>query len=126
MPRLAIVMILTISITLIIVYRKNIIEGLDKFCNWMQDHIELGPFLLAISFVLLTPLLIPATLVIVPTGLIMQRVFQKKWKAILIGSLTSFLGLWIGSLISFLIGRYIMRDLTQRLNKNYKIMKALD
>jgi len=119
-------MILTISIALIIVYRKNLIEGLGKFCNWMQDHIELGPFLLAISFVVLTPLLIPATLVIVPTGLIMQRVFQNKLKAILIGSLTSFLGLWIGSLISFLIGRYIMRDLTQRLNKNYKIMKALD
>ena len=92
----------------------------------MQDHTELGPFLLAISFALLTPLLIPATLVIVPTGLIMQRVFEEKWKAILIGTLTSFLGLWIGSLISFLIGRYIMRDLTQRLNGKYKIMKALD
>ena len=48
------------------------------------------------------------------------------WKSIIYGSITAYLGTWIGSLLAFLIGRYIFRDLARCLSDRYKIMRALD
>ena len=44
----------------------------------------------------------------------------------MIGTLTVFIGTWIGSIVSFVLGRYVLHGCVSRLNKRLKIMGALD
>ena len=43
-----------------------------------------------------------------------------------VGTFTVFVGTWFGSVLSFLMGRYVMRDCTMRLSQKYKLMKTLE
>lgn len=60
------------------------------------------------------------------TGFIMHAVFKTVWKSVLVGTLTVFIGTWLGSALAFILGRYVLRDLTNRLIKYFKIMRALN
>ena len=92
----------------------------------MKANRELGPFLMALACVIATPLAVPGALMTIGTGFILYTVYGVVWEAVLIGTLTVFLGTWFGSGIAFLIGRYVLRDLTGRLIRRYKTMSALD
>ena len=65
---------------------------------------------------------VPGAVMTLGTGFIMHTVYKKLWKSILVGTLTVFTGTWIGSTISFILGRYVLRDLTNWLFKKFKIM----
>ena len=61
------------------------------------------------------------------TGFIMDVVYEgEHWKSITVGVLTVFIGTWLGSLLSFFIGRYVFRELTLQMAKRYRVMRALD
>ena len=113
-------------VTLVFVYYSEIADRFDDLADWIRDNKVLGPVVLAISFAIVTPLMFPGGFINIGTGFVMSRVFEEKWKAILVGSLTAFFGEWIGSCISFVCGRYLLRDLARRLKNRFKIMNALD
>ena len=46
--------------------------------------------------------------------------------SVLVGTLTVFFGTWLGTCFSFFLGRYVLRDLTLRLNGRFVMMRALD
>ena len=69
-------MILTASFTLVFVYNEKVMEGVQTFCDWMQDNPHLGPVALAATFVITTPLFVPGTLMSVTTGFIMSNVYE--------------------------------------------------
>ena len=125
-PRLLIVAIVITSITLVIVYPSEIQDGIDNYCVWMKANQELGPFLLSFACVIATPLAVPGALMTIGTGFILYTVYEQVWKSVLVGTLTVFLGTWIGSGIAFLVGRYVLRDMTTSLIRRFKIMTALD
>ena len=62
----------------------------------------------------------------VGTGFILHSVFEETWITITVGTFTVFIGLWFGSVLSFLMGRYVMRDCTMRLSLKYKLIKSLE
>ena len=82
--------------------------------------------LMALFFIFATVVGTPGALMTIGTGFVLHAVYDSLWKSILVGTLTVYLGTWIGSSLAFLIGRYVLRDLTKRLNSRYKVMKALD
>lgn len=111
---------------LLIVFKDTVGEALEFICDWMQDNQFLGPFVLSMIFIVATPLMVPGLLMTAGTGYIMQTVYKVKWKAILYGVLTVGSGVWLGSLISFLVGRYILKDFSARLFKKYKVLAAFN
>ena len=44
----------------------------------------------------------------------------------LVGSLSVWIGAEIGSCIAFLLGKFVLRDLSERLASKYKVGKAID
>ena len=86
----------------------------------------LGPFLMCITFIVWTPLCAPASLMTISTGFILHHAYEALWATLLVGTVTVFIGTWFGSVFSFLIGRYVMRDCTTRLSRKYKLMKTLE
>ena len=126
MPRLLLVSLCTSSFALIIAYPEQIGEAFEAFIDWIKENQALGPFLMSITFILWTPLCAPATLMTISTGFILHNVFEEVWITILVGTVTVFIGTWLGSVLSFLIGRYVMRDCTMRLSLKYKLIKSLE
>lgn len=46
--------------------------------------------------------------------------------AILIGTISVFTGAWIGSILAFLLGKYVFREKSEEFAQKYKVTKALD
>ncbi len=101
-------------ITLIAIYPQKIIHKLEEYCEWMVENKELGCFLIALYCILGTLLSAPGTIMSVPTGYIIHEVFEEKlYKSIPVGVLIVMLGTWVGSILAFLIGRYVFRSLAE-------------
>ena len=81
---------------------------------------------MCITFIVWTPLCAPASLMATSTGFILHNVFEELWVTIPVGTLVAFIGTWLGSVLSFLMGRYVMRDCTMRLSLKYKLIKTLE
>jgi uncharacterized membrane protein YdjX (TVP38/TMEM64 family) len=127
LPRLTIVAIIITVIVLIALYPEKLIESLESYCDWMVDNIWLGSFLIFLVCIPGTTLGAPGTMMTFPTGYIMHEVFDEKhWKSIPIGVLTVYLGTYVGSIFTFLIGRYVFKSLAERMSNKYKIIGALD
>lgn len=101
-------------------------EAFSIICDWIEDNQTLGPFVLGLIFVVMTPLMVPGLLMNMGTGYIFQVVYQTRWKAVIYGAITVNIGASLGSLISFLVGRYILGDFSARLFAKYKVLSALD
>jgi uncharacterized membrane protein YdjX (TVP38/TMEM64 family) len=43
-----------------------------------------------------------------------------------VGSTAVFVGAWFGAMISFIIGRYLMRDQVKSMSHKFKIVRSLD
>ena len=125
-PRLILVAICAGSFILILVFPEQIGDAYDAFIDWIKENQVLGPFLMCITFVLWTPLCAPASLMATSTGFILHNVFEELWVSIVVGTLVAFVGTWLGSVLSFLMGRYVMRDCTMRLSIKYKLIKTLE
>ena len=46
--------------------------------------------------------------------------------AILVGSISVFIGAWIGSILAFFLGKYVLREKSEKLAEKYRVTKALD
>ena len=96
----------------------------------MSENKQIGPVIMACVIAIATPLFIPGSLMTIGTGFIMHQVYkdddEQVWKSIVVGTLIVYLGTWLGSCLSFFLGRYVLRDMTERLNKRFLMMRALD
>ena len=126
-PRLLIVCFILTIITLIFVYPKKVEELMRSYIDWMRLNKELGVLMTCVICLVGTTVGTPGALMTIGNGFIYNEVYQGElWKSILVGSAAVYFGTWFGSCLAFLIGRYVLRDLTRRLVNKFKIIKALD
>lgn len=127
MPRLLLFSVVVSVITLIAIYPDRVGKALEVYCDWMETKAALGTFVMVVVLIIATSLGTPGSLMSIGTGFIFYTVYKGLvWKSILVGLLVVFLGTWLGSILAFLLGRYVLQDLTRRLNAKYKTMRALD
>jgi uncharacterized membrane protein YdjX (TVP38/TMEM64 family) len=70
-------------------------------------------------------LFIPGALLTIGAGFVFERSFGLG-PGILAGTITVFIGASTGAVLSFLIGRYLLRDCVKHLSERYSIFQALD
>ena len=100
-------------IVLIALNPDAVLDALESYSAWMIENKELGCFLMAFICIPAIALGVPGTLLNISTGYIMHEVFdQTHWKSIPVGFTSVFLGTWVGSIVAFFIGRYILKGLT--------------
>lgn len=115
LPRLLVTCTLITIVVLIACYPNHVETEVTSLIDWMSDNKELGVFMLGLIIVVATSIAIPGTLMTIGTGFIMDAVYEGDRKSIVIGVLTCFLGTWVGSIFSFFIGRYVLRELSTRM-----------
>ena len=108
-------MILIVAIVLSIVYRDKISEVLQSFTDWIRKHKALGPIVLLLVYIVTTIAFIPGSILTLGAGWAFQQAYNSTWLAILVGSASVWIGAEIGSCIAFLLGKFVLRDLSERL-----------
>jgi uncharacterized membrane protein YdjX (TVP38/TMEM64 family) len=76
--------------------------------------------------VVATVFFIPGSILTLGAGWAFNQAFNNTGWAILVGTASVWVGASIGSLLAFLIGRYIFRDQVARLSEKFRLFRAID
>lgn len=86
----------------------------------------MGPLILVLVYIVCTVCLIPGSILTIGAGWAFQQAYNSTGIAILVGSIAVFLGAWCGSVLAFILGKYVFREKSESFAQKYKVMKALD
>ena len=70
--------------------------------------------------------LIPGSILTLGAGWAFQQAYNNTGVAVLVGTISVFVGAWCGSVIAFVLGRYVFRDVSEKWAAKYRVTKALD
>jgi uncharacterized membrane protein YdjX (TVP38/TMEM64 family) len=126
--KMAITLVLLGFITFVIVdsvTNQYVKTGIENFLEWMEENPAEGFFAFVLLCFLTTMLFIPGILLTVGSGFVFSNTFGLG-VGILAGTVAAFLGSFSGSVVSFLLGRFLLRDCVSGLTKKFTLLEALD
>jgi uncharacterized membrane protein YdjX (TVP38/TMEM64 family) len=101
----------------------HLVDSWSSVCDvkWIACFLTL-PFY---DNILHTVLVIPGSILTLGAGFVFAKAFGLGLGVVL-GTLSVFLGASLGAMISFLLGRYLLREWVQKLSKRYVLFEVLD
>ena len=105
---------------------RRIEQACINFIHWIEVHPLQGMLAVIVVYTLATILFVPGAILTVGCGFAFRSAFDSTAKGVAVASVAVFIGAFVGSLGSFLLGRYLFRDCVLRLASNYPIMRAVD
>lgn len=150
--RAAIGLVLVISLLFVIVDSlgdRKVEATILNFLEWVQEHPFEGVLAVICVYIVATILFIPGSILTLGTGYAFGRAFADNTAfGVLLASTVStnslvvsvlgrmistfyfnqavFIGASLGSICSFILGRYLFRDCVMRLAASYPIFRAID
>jgi len=108
------------------VTNKYVISGFQTFLEWVQDNLVAGVFAFMGVYFVATVCFIPGSILTLGSGFIFGKAIGVG-PGVALATLAVFVGASLGAIVSFLIGRYVLRDwVMKRLVEKYPIIQALD
>jgi len=105
---------------------KYLTSGFQVFLEWIETNVVAGTFAFMVIYFLATVLFIPASVLTLGGGFIFGKVAGLGPGVALVSSAV-FVAASLGAIVSFLLGRYLLKDLVGRkLVQKYPIIQALD
>ena len=104
---------------------KHSTNAIENLLQWVEEKPAAGIIAFTLFVFVATVAFIPGAILTIGAGFVFERV----WGAgagILVGTITIFVGASTGAIVSFLIGRYLLRDCVDHLAHRYSIFEALD
>lgn len=97
-------------VSVCVMYKKKFTIMIEHFLLWTKSHPYAGPFLISLLILVVVVAILPYSIIAVGAGWTFQQTFQNKAVAISVGTATVFMGAWLGALVAFVLGRYLVRD----------------
>jgi len=108
------------------VTNKYIVSGFQTFLEWIEDNLVAGVFAFMGVYFVATVCFIPGSILTLGSGFIFGKAIGLG-PGVALATLAVFVGASLGAIVSFLIGRYVLRDwVMKRLVEKYPIIQALD
>ncbi|KAL7502150.1 hypothetical protein ACHAWX_000473 [Stephanocyclus meneghinianus] len=105
---------------------RHIQNAFQSLLDWISTHLAAGIFVLIAVYILATVAFLPGSILTVGSGFVYGKAFGLGY-GVVIASGVAFVGACGGAIISFLLGRYLLREwVGERLVERYPIFKALD
>ena len=141
--KIMVLLILSAMIVLVLI-DANTTQYLERFdtslINWLSSHFWSGIFVIILIYIVATILFIPGSILTVGTGYAFHQALQQDQQqqhqqyssdntillAVVCSSVAVFVGATLGSIICFLLGRYLFRDHVQQLANRYDVFRAMD
>ena len=104
---------------------KWIATGLTTFLEWMRANPDFGVLVFILVYFVATVLFVPGTILTLGAGFVFGDAFGLLG-GVLLGSFSVFIGASAGAIVSFLVGRFLLRDWVTKWTRRYAIFEALD
>ncbi|CAB9530508.1 transmembrane protein 41A [Seminavis robusta] len=101
------------------------LDAIQDFLKWVENNAVAGVFVFSFVYLVATVFFIPGAILTLGAGFTFGMAFGLG-AGVVVGTLAVFLGAGAGAIVSFLLGRYLLRQQMQRLTKKYAIMEALE
>lgn len=99
--------------------------GLTSFIAWIEDNVAAGFFATSFVYAGAAILLIPGSILTLGAGAAFGTALGLGI-GVVVGAFSVWLGACAGAAISFLLGKYLLRDFTEILINKYKVIRAID
>jgi len=99
---------------------------LTDFVNWVSKNMILGIFLYLFIYAFCTVAFIPGSILTIGAGIAFTAATNNVGLGIFIGTTTVFLGATIGATLAFFMGRYLLKELTEKLRMKFEVVRAID
>ena len=121
---------LLLTIVLFVIFDSTIGQGwvresVNSFLEWVEANPVPGIFVFTLVYFVATILFIPGSLLTLGAGFVFANAFGLG-PGLLLGTLAVFFGASAGAIVSFVIGRFLLRGWVSRLTQKYTIFNALD
>lgn len=100
-------------------------SGMTSFLEWVEDNPGGGVIAFVIVIFFTTMLFIPGIILTFGSGYVFANSFGLG-VGVLLGSVAVFIGASAGAMVSFLLGRFLLRDCVSGLTKRFKLLEAVD
>jgi uncharacterized membrane protein YdjX (TVP38/TMEM64 family) len=105
---------------------RHIQTAFESFLDWISTHLIAGMFAFIAVYALATVTCVPGSILTIGSGFIYGNALGLA-RGVAVASFVVFIGASCGAMLSFLVGRYLMRELvSERFVARYPIIKALD
>lgn len=98
---------------------------LKSFVDWLEENTVAGSFLYVLLYAICTILFVPGSVLTIGAGAAFGSALGTGL-GVLVGTLVVFVGAMSGSVVAFLLGRYIFRDWVDSKLKKFKVLRAID
>jgi len=99
--------------------------GFDKMLDWISENPGIGWIVTVVAYAALTVALIPGSVLTIGSGLAFGSALGLA-EGILVGSTAVIVGATLGSVLAFLMGRFLLKEWIDTWSYKFKIIKALD
>mmetsp|Transcript_24474 Transcript_24474/g.27871 ORF Transcript_24474/g.27871 Transcript_24474/m.27871 type:complete len:305 (-) Transcript_24474:305-1219(-) len=99
--------------------------GVTSFLEWIEANPIPGFFIFMVVYFFATVFFFPGSILTLGAGFVFANAFGLG-VGVLLGTLSVFFGAASGATMSFILGRYLLRDSVAGLTKKYVIFEALD
>ena len=104
---------------------KYVSSAFTSLYTWIDCNPTAGAFVLTFVVAISTLLFIPGALLTIGCGLVYGMIVGLG-RGVVIGTAVVFVGASIGSILSFILGRYLLRDCVSKWLDRYSLFKAVD
>mmetsp|Transcript_1872 Transcript_1872/g.2572 ORF Transcript_1872/g.2572 Transcript_1872/m.2572 type:complete len:151 (+) Transcript_1872:62-514(+) len=112
----AVLLAIGFAIVLVFVFKSEVEEILESFLDWVEKHKVLGPFLLALVYIIAVVFFLPGSILTIGAGLTFKAAYGSTGQALLVGSLAVWIGASIGATVAMLLGRFVFKESVEKLS----------
>lgn len=127
--RIVVVILLVCFLLFIIVdsLRDRHVEStILKFMGWVEQNPHQGMLTVILVYIIATILFVPGSILTFGTGYAFGSAYDSKVEGVLVASTVVFIGASLGSICTFLLGRYLFRSCVVQMASSYPIFQAID
>ena len=125
--RAAVVVLLFVFVALITYWFKQEIINLTKtYLDWVSEHKIASPFVILIFNIFATLLCFPIPVFNIGTGWALHHLYEDVWIVLILGTCVVSIGLWIGAMLAFILGRTVLRHWVVKFIQDKEIFQAID
>lgn len=105
---------------------KHISNGFQVFLTWIESNLVAGVFAFMGVYFIATVCFVPGSLLTLGSGFVFGSAVGVGY-GVLLASVAVLVGATLGSIVAFLLGRYLLRECVRhRLVKKYPVVEAVD
>ena len=105
---------------------RHVESFIVKFMGWVEENPRRGMLTMILVYIVATISFVPGSILTFGAGYAFGSAYDSKVEGVAVASTVVFIGASLGSISTFLLGRYLFRSCVVQLASSYPIFQAID